>query len=682
MKNITYPFIAVFLYLVVQIWLQPAYGINWDETAHFMRGQSFLRYYLSGRQDYRDLPVIDFGSYKNGYGYEFSQEDGSVIRRGIYQHDERPFLYYSEDIAKRGSHPAFSDVISATSNYIFFQKLGISPDVESYNYYSVFLGAVLVFAIYVWTRSVYGGFAGLIAALSLALFPLFFAEIHYNIKDVPQTVFFSLAIFFFYHAIRRLSLGRLILFSLFAGFAFATKFNFGFAIFILSPWLVYEVFTNWPENNVNIRKFVSKHRYFLAYLLFVPLVMLVILVLSWPAVWIEPRLLLAAFNYYGSIGTGAAGGLKLYSLYYLAYATPVVILVYAVVGIAGGLLKLKGEQRSALYLIVLWLIVPIVRVMLPRMTIYGGVRQIMEYIPALCILAGIGAGVVINTMSRYRIMSQVIAVILFVPLTYSLIKLHPNEGVYFNSLIGGISGAKEANIPDVGNSLGNSYRQGINWINDNTEPGSTLLFGYELWANIPHIWVRNDILFKDVGKTGPLQKGEYIISDVTAEQYLDWYKMRYVENILEPVYVVEVDGVPLVKIWKNDFEHTKKEFQNVSEQLVENVEYGVDIDSHTLKIYLHSLERLARIELVLAAEEDCYADQSYMGAFILFPEKRAVPADQYDYSGLISYSRPFFLFAGDEAKQIHLNYAPFANCLEKVTGVNVYSFVDEQSSQR
>jgi hypothetical protein len=53
------------------------------------------------------------------------------------------------------------------------------------------------------------------------------------------------------------------------------------------------------------------------------------------------------------------------------------------------------------------------------------------------------------------------------------------------------------------------------------------------------------------------------------ELYFDWdplelYAYQYYDNYLNPVYEVKVDGVPILKIWKNDLAHTKRGYQSES----------------------------------------------------------------------------------------------------------------------
>ena len=46
-------------FFFLNIPLLSSYGLNWDEPTHYLRGQAFLRYFLSGKTDYKDLPTIE-----------------------------------------------------------------------------------------------------------------------------------------------------------------------------------------------------------------------------------------------------------------------------------------------------------------------------------------------------------------------------------------------------------------------------------------------------------------------------------------------------------------------------------------------------------------------------------------------------------------------------------------------
>ncbi|EKD68215.1 MAG: glycosyltransferase, partial [uncultured bacterium] len=387
MKRLIFPLVLFLTYLILGIVTITNYGINWDEPAHFIRGQVFLRFLLTGKKDYAGLPEIDAKSYRQDFGYEFRDPNtNSTVRRSIYQHDDYGLVYYTQNVEKRGSHPAFSDVMSALFNYVLFVKLGIAPDVYSYNYYSIFVASLLVTGIYIWTKKYFGGFAAIVSTLSLALFPFFWAESHYNIKDVPETVFYALSVLVFYEAITSAKIKYIWYFAFVFAMAFATKFN---ALFILPTvllWLFLRNFflyrTSWRE----MFSFVKKNKAFLVFLV-VPIIAVALWVLSFPAMLFEPRLIPASFSYYKTIGTTPVGNDWRYPLYYLFYTTPPSLLIFSIIALAGEFTKIDRKIKDILLLIMVWIFIPIVRVMIPGTAIYGGVRQIMEYIPAIAILS-------------------------------------------------------------------------------------------------------------------------------------------------------------------------------------------------------------------------------------------------------------------------------------------------------
>lgn len=69
---------------------------------------------------------------------------------------------------------------------------------------------------------------------------------------------------------------------------------------------------------------------------------------------------------------------------------------------------------------------------------------------------------------------------------------------------------------------------------------------------LPLYSVRPDIDFNNNNWSGPDLAGEYIVELYAREFALKTYGLRYVEEYLEPVYELIVQGSPILKIWKND----------------------------------------------------------------------------------------------------------------------------------
>lgn len=547
--------IVFLIYFTIHLFLLPQYGLNWDEPIHFIRGQLYLRYFLTGKKDYTDLPILKIHYPKNAFTsipQLFDYEDDREFRRSIYQYGQEKERFALDNFVisdDEGGHPPIADIFAAFTNYLFYQKLGWLGDIESYHLFIVFVSSFFVASLFLFVASIYGVFAGVISALSLSLYPLFFAEQHFNIKDPVEAVFYGLALMSFYWAVVHNSRKILLVSSLLAGLALSTKFNILFATITVFLWIaVYQ-----------LSKVKSMVIAFLVY----PLIAATMLISTWPYLWDDPiGKLIKVVGYYRHIGGSTYQtttllpfwGLNSYAFQWVLYATPLVTLFLFLVGVWWTLrFGMREKTKTALF-VLFWFLVPIVRVSLPGTGIYGGLRQIMEFLPALAILSGIGAK---HLAGRQRLIKGFI-ILSFIPITLKIISIHPNQNVYMNPLIGGLKGAKDGDFPDWGVTLGSAYQQGMDWLTIHAEPEANIALVKGLLSNVPRIKIRPDINFSEFYWSGQAKKGEYLM-EVT-----DYYWMRdipqekrlYVDT-LEPVYEVTVDSVPILTIWRNDKEHTK-----------------------------------------------------------------------------------------------------------------------------
>jgi hypothetical protein len=288
-----------------------------------------------------------------------------------------------------------------------------------------------------------------------------------------------------------------------------------------------------------------------------------VLISTWPYLWDDPiGKLTKVVGYYQHIGGIAYQtttllpfwGLNTYAIQYVLYATPLVTLFFFLVGVWWTLRFGMRENTKTAIFVFFWFLVPILRVSLPGTGIYGGLRQIMEFIPALAILSGIGA----MYLARKRWFLQLVVILSFIPIALKIISIHPNQNVYINPLIGGLNGAKERNFPDWGVNLGSVYQQGMDWLNQNAEREANVTLVEGLLSNVPRIKIRSDINFADRYWSGEQKLGEYLmeVTDYYWTRDIPLEKRTYLETLL-PVYDVTVDSVPILTIWKNDKEHTK-----------------------------------------------------------------------------------------------------------------------------
>jgi hypothetical protein len=91
----------------------------------------------------------------------------------------------------------------------------------------------------------------------------------------------------------------------------------------------------------------------------------------------------------------------------------------------------------------------------------------MEFIPAMALVSAYGFSKATKKLN-YKF-AIVLSILIFIPIFLKIVSIHPNENVYFNNLIGGLSGAKEKDIKYWGFSFGSPYRQAASWLNENTK---------------------------------------------------------------------------------------------------------------------------------------------------------------------------------------------------------------------
>lgn len=664
-NGILFASIIALAFLVVSVFTISDYGISWDEPIHFMRGQGYLHYFLTGEIKYDTVPE----------------------NRSYYQNDQLTAKYFLESDS---GHPPLNGIFAAFSNYVFFQKLEILGDVESYHVFNIITATLLIFIVALFAFETFGFFASLASGLSLSLYPLFFGESRFNIKDPPEAAFFGLTIYAFWRAINSWSWKWLILSAVGFGLGLGTKFNILFLPFILIPWAIYKVFIL-DRRNLNLSGMKGKiktKRNFLLALIISPVIILLIFVGSWPFLWTNPvSNLLEIFGFYKQIGTGfnyqtiqyySTFGFNFYPILWIIFTTPPFILFLTFVGIIAVAFNFKTKNGAAI-LWVLWLIIPVIRVTLPNSSIYGGVRQIMEYIPAMALISGLGAvSLKMWLTKQFKVSEKLLLVLLligFLQILQVLIQLHPNENVYFNQLIGGLHGAKENNIPSWGNSFGNAYHQAMRWINRNTPKDSNLALIQGTGLNIYKPGLREDIRFNNLTWSGINRQGEYLL-ELTHQSAVRAYPYAwdYVERVLVPVYEVKVDGVAIAKVWKNDLKNSRFKFQTEEKNIKTTVESNAKkkylMITLTDTVYLTRIaikypsdncdKPVGAVSLSLDGSSFTFEPDSYPNEFVTEPDKK--PNTIYQY------------FAVPRARFIKFEDKSENSCLFKSLSITVKGF--------
>lgn len=580
MKN-AIPWLLAGIFFIVGLFTVNDYGMNWDEPARLLRGQAFLTYYLTGKSIQlppRESPLL-FAPGEFVTRYDFLAEEGqkraqlpetpnpqasfqlvtqAVGTRISYYEDSVWANYFLKYDSFEAGHLPLPELLGSLSNKILYGVLGAVGDIESYHIPYIFICALGIFIVALFTRDISGSWvASAVSGLSLALFPIFFGESHFNMKDPLIASLFAGSIWAFWHWVKSSQRRFAILFIIFVATSLTVKWNIVFLPFIVIPWLI------------AIRKTTEFKRWWkpkklILYGCITIFVCSVWMILIWPASWSQPlRAIVDVVSYYASIGYGSdriqpAGfilfGFDAYPLLLFLAQAPEIVLLLAVCGIWAVLRKRAGNQISTGLLLMSWLLVPIIRYSLPASHAYSGWRQIMEILPPLAILAGIGADTLIQKSTRLiHWLMLCILIISYVFLAFTLIQLHPNENTYFNAFAGGIRGAYEKNLVDPFLTNGNIYKQGAMWINANAEKNARVAILDGRTFALSPVYLRSDISISPYHFSGFDRKGEYIlVTDINTEKESAVFSYRYLKSFMKPVHTIQRDGVALLTIYKND----------------------------------------------------------------------------------------------------------------------------------
>ena len=662
------------IFFIVGVITLKNYGINWDTINHLTRGQAYLHYFLTGRQNYSDLP-----KFVNYYQDPTKFLPATTQMRSFYQNSEADFKWMMQYDGY--GHPPLSDILSSFFNIVLFQKLRLINDIDAYHIYGVFLAAALVSLIFYWISKLYGKIAGLVASLSLAMYPLFWSEMHFNTeKDLPETVYWSFFIFCVWKGITEKKIKWIILSGIFFGLALGTKFNILFCVFAIIPWVITYLIVNKEKiiSKINFKIFISG--------ITAIIIGLAIFIGTWPYLWpdIAGRIH-NVIKFYTDIGvaTGAVDlrfigpfGINTYPIIWILSTTPPIILILSTIGIIYGVLNFKkNKQISILFLF--WLIIPIARVTWHGANIYGGIRQIMEYVPALAIFSGIGSQFLTSKILKNKKSLQFIFIgIIFIGLIIPIVKTYPFEDTYFNFLVGGLKGAKAQNIPAWGNTFGSAYREAVSWIDNNADSGAKITYAYELLPNVPTNFYRTDLIVANSYRSGYLKLGEYVITlsyqGTDKRSYFD----SYLTKEMNPVYEGLSNGVPVVKVWKNDLAHTKEEFK--TEKSITQVKTTVSNDG--VVIDTGQIINLSRLEGTYFQKKCVEIKDTYIQISTDKKTWDRLPGELPDdwlipVIGQTPKDGKFIEpFSAESARFIKINISPTNSCLKSLSNIKIYYF--------
>jgi dolichyl-phosphate-mannose-protein mannosyltransferase len=383
------------------------------------------------------------------------------------------------DVERFPVHWAFpvGGLLSAVSCRVLWTELGILPAMSAHCLPIVLLAAMLVFVVSLFASARFGWLAGVVAGGALFLTPSFFGHSFNNPRDLPECVFYTLAVLGGLRALESGSLAAWLGAGAMTGLALAQKANALFLpvqlLLFVGGLLAWTLVAGGRAPRPTLRGLlVCALGFVLAYYTASPA--------FWSAPIEGPRGWVLEMVRNGNRGLRADASratVSFEALVKVLWTVPLPILALA----------LLGALRPGIPFALRWFLLvgaglPIARHFLPGMRTFDGTRHYLEFLPMTCLLAGAGAawlGETLGELLRRRLSwrapalaSGLVATAALALPAWAVIDTHPNEVVYFNALAGGLGTQQARGNIEACDFWGNSYWQGLDWLNRNAEQGA------------------------------------------------------------------------------------------------------------------------------------------------------------------------------------------------------------------
>ena len=413
------------LYGGIVIMTHRHYGINLDETLHVTYGKAIVDWYLSS------FTARDIFSFTNVWLYG-----------GLYD--------------------LITHLLTAVSPLDTYHTRHLICALTG------FAGVIGVHAL---TSRLGSARAGLIAAVMLLLVPRYYGHAMFNHKDIPFAVGYVWSLVLILRTTHELPVPSFRT-AILTGVVIGATVGVRIAGIILAGYYILSLFLvskSAPWKNEKLRVLLS--------LLTTGIVALILMVVAWP--WAHANPILRPFQALAMLSDFPFSITTLFQgqvfdsadvpLYYAPTWLAIGLPEFLLLGFALSF-KHVACNRSVL-LVVIAVASPLVFVVITDAPLYNGLRHLLFVVPPMCALAALATD---SLLERRDLLSRVLSGVIIVSglvTAVDAIRLHPNQYVYFNRLIGG--GIRSAVSRFDADYFANSHRKGVSWIEEN-RPGTTV----------------------------------------------------------------------------------------------------------------------------------------------------------------------------------------------------------------
>jgi hypothetical protein len=403
------------------------YGLTWDSPALFYAGDRTLYAALHpgehGALDLKSEPPAGFHS--------------RFVRNGD---PEDPQHY-----------PVLAGLLAATSNALLSRLLSANP-IDGHHAALLFIQVVMLFLFTIYACRLLGDVGGISAAVMLALYPCAVGHSFNNAKDWPCAGFYGITALAAGVAFVERRPAQLWMAGVFVGVALSFKLNGAFAAITVAAIAPVAYLLLYRRGPFPWDMFVP--------LALVPVLGFVIFFVAWPWLWHgRPAEWVAHTKEYVRFMAAYAKSKRptfsAHAFRCVVYMSPPLVLLGAAAGAWPGR-RASRERWFVTAVLLIWLLLPLVRVALPHSNYYDANRHFIEYIPALCALGGWGIAALWRLARPFlaarlstvglRAVAVGAAAIGLSALVWPVAQYHPFETTYFNVLAGGLGGAQRKGV--------------------------------------------------------------------------------------------------------------------------------------------------------------------------------------------------------------------------------------------
>jgi hypothetical protein len=509
----------------------PRYGVTCDEAlGNLFFGERYLHYFLTLDRAYLD----------------FKNPDLEVHRR-------QPNLFVSAWRVYPKVFPPLADTLSAGTMELLGHRLAWMDPIDGFHAATVLLVGLLLAALFEFAAPRIGRATALAGIALLAFHPRLWADMHNNVKDIPQMVFFALTVMAAARWCARPRVGSALVAGAVGGAALAIKIN---AVFV--PFVVVLGLWPWQGSAVGRRPVVHHLRRLWWHYGVMIAAAAVTFFAVWP--WLYPTPLARLGKHIRPFltqgGREPHPGWNPDPLIQVVATMPELMLLLLAVGTLVALVRVArdSDPSGTLRLLLAWMAVPILRNSVPGAVNFDGIRHFYEFLPPAALLAAVGGATLVRLPGERRrlVAAFALAAVTALNLAEAIVRYHPFETAYFNRFVGGLEGAARR-FPEATDYWGSSYREGLEWLNRNAEPESALHVSVHphIVALVRGLWLRHDLRLVESSDLEPaLASGRPVyVMFVTRPEFYDEIAQECLRE-RSPAYEIVVDGHAILLVYR------------------------------------------------------------------------------------------------------------------------------------